>query len=67
MARTDDLLFPNMTGDAIDARLKRLRVQNLVLGVLHLVQAVAVLALNETGFKLPICTRSAGVPGGPCG
>lgn len=66
MARTDDLLFPNMTGDAIDARLKRLRLQNILLGALHLVQAIAILALNETGFKLPISgTYPQGPPGTP--
>ena len=37
-----DLLFPGMSMEQIDARLKRLRSQNVILGVLHLVQAVAV-------------------------
>ena len=66
MARTDELLFPGMTADAIDARLRRLRVQNVVMGVLHLVQAVAVYVLNETDFELPIAgTYPQGPPGTP--
>ena len=31
-----DLLFPGMSMEQIDARLKRLRTQNIILGVLHL-------------------------------
>ena len=54
MSSTDELLFPGMTAEAIDARLKRLRVQNVIMGVLHLLQAVGVYALNETDFELPI-------------
>lgn len=66
MSRTDELLFPDMTAEAIDARLARLRVQNIILGVLHLVQAVAVYSLNETGFSLPIAgTYPQGPPGTP--
>ncbi len=64
MASTDELLFPGMTADAIDARLRRLRVQNVIMGVLHLLQAVAVYALNETDFELPIAgTYPQGPPG----
>lgn len=66
MSRTDELLFPGMTAEAIGARLKRLRVQNIVLGALHLLQAIAVFALNETGFSLPIAgTYPQGPPGTP--
>lgn len=66
MSRTDELLFPGMSAEAIDTRLKRLRVQNIVMGVLHLVQAIAVYALNETGFALPIAgTYPQGPPGTP--
>jgi len=66
MSRTDELLFPGMTADAIDARLRRLRIQNVLMGVLHLAQAIAILALNETGFKLPISgTYPQGPPGTP--
>lgn len=49
-----DLLFPGMSSDQIDARLKRLRTQNVIMGLLHLVQAVGVWVLNETKFTLPI-------------
>jgi hypothetical protein len=66
VSRTDELLFPGMTAEAIDARLKRLRVQNIIMGVLHLLQAIAVYTLNETGFKLPIAgTYPQGPPGTP--
>ena len=66
MSRTDELLFPGMTAEAIDARLKRLRVQNVIMGVLHLLQAVAVFTLNETKFALPISgTYPQGPPGTP--
>ena len=66
MSSTDDLLFPGMTAEAIDARLKRLRTQNVIMGVLHLLQAVAVYTLNETGFALPIAgTYPQGPPGTP--
>ncbi len=66
MSRTDELLFPSMSAEAIDARLRRLRIQNVMLGVLHLVQAIAILLLNETGFKLPISgTYPQGPPGTP--
>lgn len=68
MSRTDELLFPGMTAEAIDARLQRLRIQNVAMGVLHLVQAVAVFVLNETGFTLPIAgTYLQGPPGTPAG
>jgi len=66
VSRTDELLFPGMAAEAIDARLKRLRVQNIILGALHLVQAIAVYTLNETGFALPIGgTYPQGPPGTP--
>jgi len=66
VSRTDELLFPGMTAEAIDARLRRLRIQNAIMGVLHLLQAVAVYTLNETGFKLPISgTYPQGPPGTP--
>jgi len=68
VSRTDELLFPGMSAEAIDARLKRLRVQNIILGALHLVQAIAVYSLNETGFKLPVSgTYPQGPPGTPAG
>lgn len=54
MAGSTELLFPGMSGEQIDARLKRLRTQNIVLGVLHLFQAIGVWMLNETKFTLPI-------------
>ena len=64
MAGSTELLFPGMSGEQIDARLKRLRTQNLILGVLHLVQAIAVWMLNETKFTLPIgATISTDAPG----
>jgi hypothetical protein len=60
----DELLFPGMTVAAIDARLKRLRVQNILMGVLHLVQAVAIWFLNETSFALPVsATYPTDAPG----
>ncbi len=63
---TDPLLFPDMTEEAIGARLRRLRWQNVAMGVLHLGQAVAVWWLNETNFALPVtATYPAGPPGTP--
>ena len=59
-----DLLFPGMSMEQIDARLKRLRTQNIILGVLHLAQAILVWMLNETKFTLPIgATISTAAPG----
>jgi hypothetical protein len=61
---TNDLLFPGMTEDAIERRLRRLRVQNVLMGVLHLVQAVAIWFLNETKFKLDVtATYPTDAPG----
>lgn len=58
------LLFPGMSEADIDARLRRLRWQNMALGVLHLGQAVAVWALNETRFALPVTgTYPTNAPG----
>jgi hypothetical protein len=51
---TNDLLFPGMTIEAIDKRLRRLRIQNVLMGVLHLGQAIAIWTLNETKFSLPV-------------
>lgn len=66
MAATDDLLFPGMSAADIDGRLARLRTQNIAMGVLHLGQAIAVYALNQTGFSLPIAgTYPQGPPGTP--
>ena len=63
MASTE-LLFPGMSSEQVDARLKRLRTQNVILGVLHLVQAILVWTLNETKFTLPIgATISTAAPG----
>jgi hypothetical protein len=61
---TDRLLFPDMTEADIEARLRRLRVQNVLMGVLHLVQAVAIWSLNETRFKLDVtATYPTNAPG----
>jgi len=61
---TDQLLFPGMTETDIEARLRRLRVQNVLMGVLHLVQAVAIWFLNETRFKLDVtATYPTNAPG----
>jgi hypothetical protein len=61
---TDALLFPGMDAGAIEARLRRLRRQNVIMGVLHLAQAVLVWTLNETSFKLPVtATYPTDAPG----
>jgi hypothetical protein len=61
---SDQLLFPGMTEVDIEARLRRLRVQNVLMGVLHLVQAVAIWSLNETRFKLDVtATYPTNAPG----
>jgi hypothetical protein len=61
---TNELLFPGMTEDAIASRLKRLRVQNVLMGLLHLIQAVAIWVLNETKFTLPVsATYPTDAPG----
>lgn len=61
---TNELLFPGMTTDAIDKRLQRLRIQNVVMGVLHLCQAIAIWVLNETKVSLPVTgTYPTAAPG----
>jgi hypothetical protein len=61
---TNELLFPGMTTDAIDKRLRRLRIQNVVMGVLHLCQAIAIWVLNETKVSLPVTgTYPTAAPG----
>lgn len=47
-------LFNGMPDTAVAKRIDRLRWQNLIMGVLHLVQAVIIFQLNETKFTLPI-------------
>jgi hypothetical protein len=61
---TTQTLFGDMTEQDIERRLGRLRVQNVVMAVLHLVQAVAVWWLNETAFTLPVsATYATNAPG----
>jgi len=61
---TTNPLFPAMSDADIQARLGRLRWQNIALGVLHLGQAIAVWALNETKFALPVTgTYPTNAPG----
>lgn len=61
---TNDLLFPGMTEADIDKRLGRLRMQNVLMGLLHLGQAVAIWVLNETKFSLPVsATYPTDAPG----
>jgi hypothetical protein len=61
---TDQLLFPGMTEQDITSRLKRLRTQNVLMGVLHLAQAVAIWRLNETSFTLDVtATYPTNAPG----
>jgi hypothetical protein len=61
---TNELLFPGMTVEAIDTRLRRLRIQNVLMGVLHLGQAIAIWVLNETKFSLPVtATYPTDAPG----
>lgn len=61
---TNELLFAGMSDADLDGRLRRLRWQNLALGALHLVQAIAVWVLNETKFALPVTgTYPTNAPG----
>jgi hypothetical protein len=64
MTSADQLLFPGMAEQDIAARLKRLRTQNILMGILHLVQAVAIWLLNETKFTLDVtATYPTNAPG----
>ena len=54
---------PAMIGIS-DDRLRRLRVFNVVMGLLHTVQGVAMIVLGDTRFELPVGTMN---PGGPPG
>ena len=60
----DALLFPAMSEEQVAKRLTRLRRQNIVMGLLHLVQAILVWTLNETKFRVPIsATYPTNAPG----
>jgi hypothetical protein len=59
------LLFPGATPADVSGRIGRLRRFNLVMGVVHAAQAVAILALAN-GFSIPIVVHSlTGPPGSP--
>lgn len=58
---------PDPTEDVSDARMSRLRLYNLVMGVLHAVQAAAILILGNS-FALPVtASYLAGPPGSGVG
>lgn len=61
--QVDQLLFPGATPAELESRLTRLRSFNLVMGLIHALQALAILALaNE--FAIPIVVHSlTGPPG----
>lgn len=63
--RPDELLFPNTTNEALGQRIGRLRAFNLVMGLLHVAQGVAILALS-TSFAIPVVAHTlTGPPGSP--
>jgi hypothetical protein len=64
-ARPDDLLFPGVSEADLGRRIGRLRVFNLVMGVLHGLQGLAIVALS-TDFTLPVVAHiPTGPPGAP--
>lgn len=62
-AEPDQLLFPGVSEADLERRLGRLRIFNLVMGLIHAAQGFAILALS-TGFTLPVVAH---VPTGPPG
>lgn len=57
-------LFAGMSDTDVAKRIDRLRWQNLIMGVLHLAQAVVIWQLNETKFGLPVTgTYPTNAPG----
>lgn len=61
----DDLLFPGETPSDLRRRLGRLRVLNLVMGLFHTGQGLAILAL-ATSFAIPVVAHTlTGPPGSP--
>ncbi|MEX2533059.1 MAG: heliorhodopsin HeR [Nitriliruptoraceae bacterium] len=57
-------LFAGLSDMDVAKRIDRLRLQNVAMGVLHLLQAIVIWVLNETKFKLPItATYPTDAPG----
>ena len=64
-ASADELLFPGVSEADLGRRIRRLRVFNLVMGVFHALQGVAIVALS-TDFTLPVVAHiPTGPPGAP--
>jgi len=63
VAQPDQMLFPGASEADLERRIGRLRVFNLVMGLIHAAQGFAILALS-TGFTLPVVAH---VPTGPPG
>ena len=65
MNEVDQLLFPGTSESDLERRVGRLRVFNLVMGLFHAVQGIAIVALS-TGFTLPVVAHVlTGPPGAP--
>lgn len=63
--RPDERLFPGATQDDLRHRIRRLRAFNLVMGLLHGVQGLVILAL-ATSFAIPVVAHTlTGPPGSP--